>query len=140
NSRPATGPSDITPRQRSISVAGVTSDNLQRFSLHGTAVGIDSHVDALGPQLEHTFREFRVTTWKDAAVPITGTIWPYEQTHVLRHMSPTARRVASNSDLMELYEEDERFWLVDDRWGITEINLLKGTWRSWILPNPQLDV
>lgn len=116
-----------------------SSDNLQRFNLHGTAVGIESHVKGLSVQLEHALGEFRVAAWPTGAVPVSGTIWPYEQSHVLKHMSQTARRVATNSDLMELYEEDERFWLVDDRWGIAEMNLLKGHWRSWILPNAQID-
>jgi len=26
-----------------------------------------------------------------------------------------------------------------DRWGLCEINVLKSTWRSWILPHPTLD-
>lgn len=29
--------------------------------------------------------------------------------------------------------------MVDDRWGMAEINLLKGQWRSWVLPRPTLD-
>jgi hypothetical protein len=43
------------------------------------------------------------------------------------------------SDLTELYEEGERFWVVDERWGMAEINFLKGQWRSWLLPRPQFD-
>jgi hypothetical protein len=38
-----------------------------------------------------------------------------------------------------LYQEAERFWMVDDRWGLCEVNVLKGTWRSWVLPHPTLD-
>jgi hypothetical protein len=38
-----------------------------------------------------------------------------------------------------VYEDGERFWLVDDRWGIAEINLLRAAWRSWVLPAPRLD-
>src|SRR5437763_8834675 len=40
---------------------------------------------------------------------------------------------------MELFEDQERFWLVDDRWGIAEVCLLKGQWRSWVLPAPTID-
>src|SRR5262249_54224378 len=40
---------------------------------------------------------------------------------------------------MELYEEGERFWLIDDRWGLTEMNLLKGQFHSWILPHPSIE-
>src|SRR5687767_2130445 len=91
--------------------------------------------------IEHALGEFAVAAWKQGlqGLPISGMLWPYEQSHVLKHLSPAARRVATNSDLLELYEDGERFWLVDDRWGIAEMNLLKGQWRSWILPTPAVD-
>lgn len=114
--------------------------NMRRFNLHGTAVGITSSVQNLNPEIQHLLRDFRAESWPAGAVPVTGTIWPYEQQHVMRHMSNTARRIAADSDLLEIYEDDERFWLVDDRWGIAEINLLKGQWRSWVLPNPSIDM
>ena len=108
--------------------------------MHGTAIGIANAVKALAPQVERLFGDFRVKQWPPRVVPVTGTLWPYEQSHVLKHMSPTARRVATNCDeLLELYEDAERFWLVDDRWGIAEMNLLKGQWRSWVLPKPAID-
>ena len=115
------------------------SFELQRYALHGCALGLSSGVKSLAPQIDHLLRDFRVTQWPPRVVPVSGTIWPYEQSHVLKHLSPGARRVATNCDLLELYEDEERFWLVDDRWGIAEINLLKGQWRSWVLPNPAID-
>lgn len=129
------------PRPSSDNTAVVSdSENLQRINLHAAAVGLTSFVPALSMQIEHLFGEFRASAWPERAVPISGTIWPYEQSHVLKHLSPTARRVATPGyGLLELYEEGERFWLVDDRWGLAEINLLKGQWRSWILPAPALD-
>jgi hypothetical protein len=115
------------------------SFDLQRFALHGAAIGISSAVKSLAPQIEHLFGDFRVKQWPPRLVPVTGTLWPYEQSHVLKHLSPTARRVATHCELLELYEDEERFWLVDDRWGIAEMNLLKGQWRSWVLPRPAID-
>src|SRR5690606_17185576 len=44
--------------------------------------------------------------------------------------------------LLECYREPrsgERVWLVDERWGICEMNLLRRTWRSWVLENPSID-
>ena len=116
-----------------------TPSNLQRFSLHGTGIGLTSMVKSLGREIEHLLGDFRVGNWTPGVVPVSGTIWPYEQLHVMRHLSQTARRVPSNDDMLELYEDEERFWLVDDRWGIAEINLLKGQWRSWVLPAPTID-
>ena len=37
------------------------------------------------------------------------------------------------------YSLAEKHWIVDDRWGVCEIDLLKHRWRSWVLPNPSLD-
>ncbi|MEA2711432.1 MAG: hypothetical protein QOF78_4033 [Phycisphaerales bacterium] len=119
--------------------AHAASFELQRFAFHGSAIGISSAVKLLAPQIEHLFGDFRVKQWPPRVVPVTGTIWPYEQSHVLKHLSPTARRVGTSCDLLELYEDEERFWLVDDRWGIAEMNLLKGQWRSWVLPKPAID-
>lgn len=117
-----------------------TSFELHRFALHGSAIGISSAVKLLAAQVEHLFGEFRVKQWPSRVVPVTGTIWPYEQSHVLKHLSQNARRVTTaGSELLELYEDEERFWLVDDRWGIAEMNLLKGQWRSWVLPKPAID-
>jgi hypothetical protein len=107
--------------------------------MHGAAIGISSAVKSLAPQIEHLFGDFRVKQWPPRVVPVTGTLWPFEQSHVLKHLSQTARRVATNCELLELYEDEERFWLVDDRWGIAEMNLLKGQWRSWVLPKPAID-
>jgi hypothetical protein len=59
----------------------------------------------------------------------------------MRHLSPAARPVplAGGHGLLEVFQEGERFWLVDDRWGMAEINFLRGQWRSWVLPRPGLD-
>ena len=116
-----------------------SSNNLQRYSIHGTAVGISCFTNSLTEEMEHALGEFRTAQWTPGVVPISGTIWPYEKSHVLKYLSQSARRVATNSDLLELYEDGERFWMVDDRWGIAEMNLLKGQWRSWILAGCAID-
>ncbi|MEO6435509.1 MAG: hypothetical protein ABIP55_07075, partial [Tepidisphaeraceae bacterium] len=118
------------------------SNNLHRFALHGAAIGLNSMVKFLDPEIDHLLGDFRVKTWPQGALPISGTVWPYEQSHVLKCMSATARRVVSQTAgaELELYEDGERFWLVDDRWGIAEMNLLKGQWRTWLLPNPAMDL
>lgn len=120
----------------------VNCDNLQRFTVHGTSVSIASMTRILDPEIDHLLGESRVNAWSEGSVPVSGTLWPYEQSHVLKYMSPTARRMLNQNGggELELYEDGERFWLVDDRWGITEINLLKGQWRSWLLKNPAMDL
>ena len=70
---------------------------------------------------------------------IVGAVRPYIASEVLPHLSNKARRVDAGLGTPELYREGERYWLVDDRWGIAQVNLLKGQWRSWVLPRPRLD-
>jgi hypothetical protein len=69
----------------------------------------------------------------------SGTIRPFEEGEVLRHLSSRARRLISGDPSLELYQDCERFWLVDERWGIAEINLMKAQWRSWVLAGRALD-
>ena len=139
SSKPLAGGVSSAGADANVTAPPANSFELQRFALHGSAIGISSAVPALAGQIEHLFGDFRVAQWPQRTVPVTGTIWPYEQSHVLKHLSQSARRVPTQSDLLELYEDEERFWLVDDRWGIAEMNLMKGQWRSWVLPKPAID-
>ena len=38
-----------------------------------------------------------------------------------------------------MYKRQELYWLIDDRWGLCEINLLRGQWRTWVLPQPAVE-
>src|SRR5438034_6736624 len=71
--------------------------NLQRFSLHGAGVGVTCMVKSLACEIEHLLSDFRVSNWTAGVVPVTGTIWAYEQLHVMRHLSQTAKRVTTNA-------------------------------------------
>lgn len=109
-----------------------------QFSIHGLAVDVACEVPVLNIGIDKALGEFTVENWPDGFTPATGSIQPYEQNVVLRHLSPSAIPLATPDGMMEIYEEGERFWLIDDRWGLTEMNLLKGHWQSWILPHPTL--
>ncbi|MGH7213586.1 MAG: hypothetical protein ACREIT_02300 [Tepidisphaeraceae bacterium] len=89
--------------------------------------------------LSSLYAEFEVPDWPDGFTPVTGSIRPYDAEQVLRHLSPQAQVVSQPNDPVEIYREGERFWLVDERWGLAEINLLRGTWRSWVIPEPSID-
>ena len=109
-----------------------------RLSLHGLVVDLDCDVPALNVPIYSALGGFTVTEWPDGFMPITGTVRPYDETVVLRHLSPNAVAIAEVPG-MELYQDGERFWLIDDRWGLCEMNLLKGQWQSWILPEPAIE-
>jgi hypothetical protein len=82
---------------------------------------------------------FLVTGWPEGFVPTEGTIKPFDAVEVNRRLSSTAIPLQNTAGKLEVYAERERFWLIDDRWGMAEINLLKGQWRAWILPSPSIE-
>ena len=119
----------------------------ERFTLavHGLPVEVECGVARLLRPLDRLLGGFAVPVLPAGFLPTSGFVQPYDPAEVSRYLSPTARRMSgagtglAGGELMEVFEEGERFWIVDDRWGLAEINLLRGTWRSWILPEPKLD-
>jgi hypothetical protein len=87
---------------------------------------------------------FLVSGWPDGFLPVEGTVHEYDAREVNRRLSTTAVPLQESTgklsgSQLEVYSDRERFWLVDERWGLAEINLLKGQWRSWIIPSPSID-
>lgn len=112
---------------------------LRRYSLHGLALELRCGVPELSAELARTLGPFEEDDWPDGFAAVQGEIAPYDQDTVIKHLSPTAAALSGNPGCMEIYQENERFWIVDDRWGLTELNLLRGQWRSWLLPYPAID-
>lgn len=110
-----------------------------RFSIHGLAVDLHSQVPLLNIPIDEAMGNFAVDDFPDGFLPTSGAVMPYDESVVLRHLSPTAATVGNDLG-MELYGENERFWVVDDRWGIAEINLLKNQFQSWVLPAPAIEL
>ncbi|MGB7161107.1 MAG: hypothetical protein WBD40_23810 [Tepidisphaeraceae bacterium] len=113
-----------------------------RYSLYDLPIEIACDVGTLDAEIARVLGPFRVRdggAFAGRAQATTAIIRPYEEADVMRRLSPRAKRVTSASAATELYEDGERFWLIDDRWGIVEINLLKSQWRAWLLPNPRVD-
>src|SRR4051794_32274362 len=100
--------------------------------MYGAGIELNGAVDLLAEQIDTLFKSFGMAATDLSVPPVVGTLRRYEQAEVMRRLSASAVRVATPahgaSPLMELYQEGERFWLVDDRWGMAEINLIKGTW------------
>ena len=111
----------------------------RKYAVHGLAVEIVSEVPTLDDQIGHNLYPFGTDVFPDGIACTAGQLRRYDPQEVMRHLSPDAVPVATAGQLLELYQEGERFWLVDDRWGLCEINVMKGTWRSWVLPHPTLD-
>jgi hypothetical protein len=111
----------------------------RKFSLHGAAIQVSCAVEQLIPQVERIFRSFTRPELPANSAMASGIIRPFEEGEVLRHLSTRARRLATSDPWLELYQDGERYWVVDERWGIAEMNLLKAQWRSWVLPNCTID-
>ena len=113
----------------------------QRFVIHGLAVQVSVEVPALGGIVRRMLEPFAAGAWPEWFIPTSVRIRPYEQAEVLRHMSSAAQRIgAARGDLPELYQERERLWVVDEQWGISQVDYLRGSMVSWVLPRPGIDI
>jgi hypothetical protein len=110
-----------------------------KISLHGAPLGVSCAVEQLIPQVDRILRPFISQQLPANSSMASGIIRPFEEGEVLRHLSTRARRLAMSDPSLELYQDCERFWIVDERWGIAEMNLLRAQWRSWVLPNCLID-
>lgn len=122
-------------------------------SMFGLPVELACEVDWLADEIASLLDPIQIDSLPETSgdrlsapsrLHITGSVRAYDQADVLKHVSATATRMPNArpgmNPMMELYQDEERFWLVDDQWGMLEINLLKKSWRSWILPYPALDL
>lgn len=116
--------------------ANTFSPNRQvmRLNLHGHTVEIAARLPGLRQVIHDLLASLAVDAVPEGFHPVEGLIEPYDADVVARHISPNADCVARFGDGAELWREAERNWLIDDNWGLCEINLLKRTWRSWVLP------
>lgn len=114
-------------------------DGTLSYSIHGPTVSIRNLMPMLSAGIERMLGDLRVPTLPEGFSPIVGEILPYDADAVVRHLAPAAKVIATMGQLAEVYQHNERMWLVDDTWGLCEINLLRRCWRSWILPAPGID-
>jgi hypothetical protein len=113
--------------------------SIARFAIHGLPVELESHLPALDRAVTQQLGLFAVDDWPEGFSPVQGWIGRYEVQDVLRHVSSSALRISAPDASTEVYREQERLWLVDQRWGMAELNLLRGQLRSWVLPAPAVD-
>ena len=111
----------------------------RKYAVHGLALELINEVPLIEEQAGQWLWLFDADVLPDGIACTSGVIRTYDSAEVMRHLSASAVPVATPGQLLELYQEGERFWMVDDRWGLCEINMIRGTWRSWILPHPTLD-
>jgi hypothetical protein len=106
-----------------------------RLNLHGFAVDLRCGLPGLRQVLNDLLGSLRETDWPANTSVVEGIIEPYNADVVARHLSSSATRLAQFGDQAELWADGERRFLIDESWGVCEINLLKHTFRSWLLPH-----
>ena len=74
-----------------------------------------------------------------------GRVLPYDEAAVMRHVSadavPVTEGDAAFHPMLELFRSRDggRWWLVDERWGLCEVDLVRRRWHSYVLPEPPVD-
>ena len=74
-----------------------------------------------------------------------GCVLHFDESDVMRHVSadavPVVEGDAAYHPLYELFRSRDggRWWVVDERWGLCEIDLVRRSWRAYVLPEPGLD-
>jgi hypothetical protein len=110
-----------------------------RLRIHRLGVEILCAVPGMNLPIHRALGEFAVDERPAISLPAVGRILPYDEKLLIRHLSTNATALSCCDPEIEVYQDAERFWIVDERWGICEINLLRGTWQSWVLPQAALD-
>lgn len=130
-------PRPSTPSAHTSCTPGAS---LRSLNLHGLPVELECQVPALEPTLGRLLGSFATTQQQPNGGAVTrGAVAVYEAATIARRLPSAAIPLHRSGDLTELYAEAERAWIIDERWGMAEVNLFKGQFKSWILPQPQLD-
>jgi hypothetical protein len=108
-------------------------------SVYGLGVSLRNACPSLDSQINCFLGHFSVAKLGADGLVTRGDVGPFDLAQVTRSLSPAGASARHCDNLAEIYSLAEKHWVVDDRWGMCEINLLKHRWRSWILPRPSLD-
>lgn len=107
--------------------------------VHGHAVELTCEAPAVAAEWGRWLGVFQTEGWPHSVTPARGSVVPFSPDDVMRCVSPNAVSVFYPEQMLDIYREGEQYWLVDDRWGICHINLLKRTWKSWVIDQPRID-
>lgn len=111
----------------------------RKLLLHGLAIEITCESRSLDPTLGRLMGCYSVTDFEQEPTVTRGSILPYIGDEVARRLPSNVVPLHGPGDLTEIYVQDERAWVFDERWGMSEVNVLKGQWKSWIVPQPRID-
>ncbi len=114
------------------------------FTLHGHAVSLNVESPALWRTARLILSALGSADFPDTPA-LEGSIREFNEAEVMRSVSADAVAVVEGDahfhPLLELFRSPDggRWWLVDERWGMCEIDLIRRSWRSFVLPEPSID-
>jgi hypothetical protein len=112
---------------------------IRMFCMHGHALALSDDLPLLRGAVDQVLAPFATEALPDGISFIEGHLRHYIEGEVLRHLSATAARIPTPEPCIELYHEGDRFWLLDERWGICEVNFFRGQFKSFVLAQASLD-
>jgi hypothetical protein len=108
------------------------------FSIYGAAVTLDDSC-GLDAGIAAFLKLFEVNRNMPDGVRTQGVIRPFDLAEVTHSLSNAGGSQRRGDRLIDIYSSAGRHWILDDRWGVCEIDLLKHRWRSWVISQPMLD-
>jgi hypothetical protein len=109
------------------------------FSVYGAPLQVANSCPTLNEQLGFFLHPFLLKSQSEQGGDCNGQIVPFDLGELTHSLSRAADSERYSNNLFEIYSNAEKHWILDDRWGACEIDLLKHRWRSWVLPSPSLD-
>src|SRR6185437_11106953 len=110
-----------------------------QLAVHGPSVELQCELPGMQATIARMLAPFVVNEVPESLGLIRGSIRKYDQAEVVRRLPGAAQPLHRPGDLTEIYALDEYYWTIDDRWGISEINMLRGQWQSWVVDQPRVD-
>lgn len=117
----------------------VDGESRWKLAIHGPVVDLRSTVWALNESIDVLLGQFAVPGWPERFRSINAVVHPFEDSEVLPRLPQNATPIGRTSDSMDVYEDDDRYWIVDDRWGMCEIDISNNTFHSWVVASPKID-
>ena len=110
-----------------------------KLAMYGPTVELSCEMPPVREWIARILGAFEIDELPAGPGTIHGSVRGYNESEVIRRLPVMAQPLHRQGELTEIYAHEERFWTIDDRWGMCEINLLRGQWQSWIVAQPRLD-
>ncbi len=109
------------------------------FALHGVELHVENACAVLREHLDFLLRPFASRPSARVGNAIGVEIAPFDLAQVTRCLSRLGPSRRHSDSLTEIYSAADAHVIVDDRWGVCEVDLLRHRCKSWLLPRPTLD-